>query len=145
LLSSLAPKLFSWYKTVLAKIMEEQMTYITYNRKTKVAIIRAVETARKAGKTWNEAHAAAIKAGHKGNLRNLLKMLYKSGIKTSRRRRKAAAAAIPMAPVIKRGPGRPPKAAGMDGLEALVNKLVRERAAVALDQAVAALVSARNS
>ena len=160
------------------------MKYKVYDPKTKAAIIEAVTSARKAGKTWDEAHAEAIKAGCKGNLRNLLKMLYKSGVKvTKRRRRKAAPAAGGMEfPILKRGPGRPPKiaaglaipilkrgpgrprkiaigmplpflkrgpgrpskaVAGMNGIEALVENVVRERVACVLDRAIAILGEAR--
>ena len=67
-----------------------------YSADTKVRIAEAVAEARKTG-TWKDAHAAAQKAGYRGNLDNLMKLVArkKAAKKTGSAKRAAPAPAAP--------------------------------------------------
>lgn len=126
----------------------------TYDAKTKAAIIAAASDARKAGKTWAEALEDAKKAGYAGSLQGITKMMRTVAKKAKKAKQPAGkrrgrkpgpkAAVNVAAKIAKRGPGRPPKAAaGMDGIEAMVSKLVESRVKAVLDKAIAVLKTMR--
>jgi hypothetical protein len=130
-----------------------------YKPKVKAAIIEAVQAARKAKKTWPEAHAAAKEAGFKGRVQNLMRMVNRAGVKVAKRRGRKPGrkpAAVPTQakrgpgrpPKAKRGPGRPPKAKvgrpkGVGSIEAMIGRLVKQQVNGVLDKAIAVLKAAK--
>src|SRR5580765_423570 len=112
----------------------------SYDDATKQAIIHATVAARRAGKTWREAHAAAKAAGYVGSQQGIIKLLRAKGTRTGRRGRKPG-----RPPGSKnRRPGRPPKSAGQaTDIASLVDRLVQSRINDALDRAIAVLKNAK--
>ena len=116
----------------------------SYNAGTKAAIIEAVRNARKAKKSWAEACLAAKEAGYKGTLPGLEQLLRRAGLIRRRGRKPGRKPAVNVAAgIVKRGPGRPPKAAGLDGIEAMISELIKARVKAVLDKAIAALENLR--
>ena len=124
-----------------------------YTDAQKAAILDAVKTARKTG-TWPDALKAAEGAGFKGGLQYLMKFV-SGGAK--RRGRKAAAKTVSAKGkklgrpkgsknAVKRGPGRPKASgaagAGLGAIDSIVEKMVEQRVAAAMDRAVKALETA---
>jgi hypothetical protein len=119
-----------------------------YKPAVKAAIISAVQEARKAKKTWAEAHAAAMEAGFKGRVQNLMRMINRAGVKVAKRRGRKPGRKPAAAPIQKRGPGRPRKAKvgrpkGVGSIEAMIERLVIERVRGVLDRAIAVLERAK--
>ncbi len=130
-----------------------------YTDEQKSAIIEAVKTARKTG-SWPDALKAAKDAGYKGQLQYLMKF---AGGKKQQKSSKAVKPAAPgkaEAPVaakkkagrpkgsknaVKKGPGRPKGAAtamnvaGLDGIEAIVSRMVEQQVGAKIGAAVKAL------
>ena len=115
-----------------------------YDAETKAAIIKATADARSAGKTWADALVAAKGAGYKGSLPYLMKTAQSSGaVKVRRRRRRKVVQPV----VAKRGPGRPAKKMGSNGMglgaiDRIVEQMVESRVSVAMKRAVVALEKA---
>ena len=117
-----------------------------YDVKTKEAFLSAAREARKSGKSWQEAFAAATEAGYTGTRNGLKKMaLYAFRVKSPRQSRRGRPARRG------RGPGRPAgrpvsgrargAIGGLDAIQNMVNSLVRQRVTAALDGAISALQS----
>ena len=107
-----------------------------YDPKTKAAFLNAARKARRAGKTWAQAHADAKAAGYQGNAISLYQMLRakskKAGKKAGKRRGR------------KPGPkGKVGRPKGVGSIEAMIDRLVRERVNAVLDKAIAVLVKAK--
>ena len=103
-----------------------------YDPQTKAAIVAAALAARKDGKTWAEAFQAGKEAGYSGSLAGLEQMVRKaSGKEPGRRGRPPAKARAPEAP------------GGISSVEALIEKIVKDRVRAALDRAIAGLKRAR--
>ncbi|HLX63342.1 MAG TPA: hypothetical protein VKX17_18875 [Planctomycetota bacterium] len=67
------------------------MKFKRYKPKTKQAILEAVKTTRSSGGKFADAFEAAKKAGYKGSSGGLYQMVYNSGSKKKRGRKKAEA------------------------------------------------------
>ncbi|MGD0093482.1 MAG: hypothetical protein ABSE73_26515 [Planctomycetota bacterium] len=103
-----------------------------YNPKTKAAIIEAALAARKDGKTWAGAFQAAKGAGYNGSLGGLDQMVRNAGRKAPGR--------------LGQPPGKvqaPDAPGGIPGIEAFIEKIVKDRVRAALDKAIADLKRAR--
>ena len=128
-----------------------------YSPAAKAAIMRAAILARGTG-TWAEAHKAAKNAGYRGSVQGIVKMLRASNRKKHPRKVAVKQAAVKRSPgrpkgsVIKRGSGRPKGTGkrlgrplktvsvnGMGSIQAVVDRIVRERVSAALDRAIAVL------
>lgn len=117
----------------------------SYDAATKDAFIHATVEARRAGKTWREAHAAAKAAGYQGSQQGIVKLLRGKGARKGRRGRK------PGRPLgsknVVRRPGRPGRpqasASPASDIAALVDKLVQARINDALDRAIGVLKGAK--
>jgi hypothetical protein len=118
------------------------MPRAAYDEATKAAIKKAALDARKAGKTWKDAHAAAQEAGYQGSQQGIIKLLRTEG--KAKRGRKPGR---PAGSKNKRKPGRP-KGSGAGAsshpseISQLIDKLVKGRIQEALDKAIAVLKSA---
>ncbi|HEY3320074.1 MAG TPA: hypothetical protein VGP72_06395 [Planctomycetota bacterium] len=111
-----------------------------YDAETKKSIIDAALDARKADKSWAEAFDAAKSKGYTGSRQGLEQMIRAA----SRKGAPNASSAF------KRRAGRPARlpagaASGLQSLEALVDQIVKEKVAAALDDAIASLQKSRNS
>ena len=118
----------------------------SYDASTKQAIIHATVEARRTGKTWREAHAAAKAAGYQGSQQGIIKLLGGQGIRRKRRGRKPGRPAGSKNVVRRPGrPGRPPASASpANDIASLVDKLVQARINAALDKAIAVLRDAKS-
>ncbi len=123
-----------------------------YTDAQKSAILEAVKAARKTG-SWPDALKAAQEAGYKGQLQYLMK--FAGGKK--QRGQKAVKATAPVASkkkagrpkgsknAVKKGSGRPTGAVaaingvGLDGIEAIVSRMVEERVGAKIGAAVKTL------
>jgi hypothetical protein len=111
----------------------------TYDPQTKAAILAAATEARAAGKPWSVAFSAAREAGYKGSLQGITHLLMNAKKPAGKRGRKPGPKAA-----VKVTSGRPLKvAAGTDSIEAMVDKLVRERVSSILNKAIATLEELR--
>lgn len=135
------------------------MAKSVYSDGMKAKIIEAVVAARKAKKSWTEAHAAATEAGYKGGLNGVVKLVRSESIRTGKpmgikfhKRKRGGMGAAPSAAAapapVKRGPGRPRKTMAPAGsvtgsIEAMVAQLVAARVRAVLDEAIAALKNLR--
>jgi hypothetical protein len=117
----------------------------SYDAATKEAIIHATVEARRAGKTWREAHAAAKASGYQGSQQGIVKLLGGKGMRRRRRGRKPGRP--PGVKKLGRRPGRPGRPPGSaspaSDIASLVDKLVQSRINGALDQAIAVLRGAK--
>jgi hypothetical protein len=112
------------------------MPRVTYAAETKAALMRAVTTARKSGKSWKDAHEAAVAVGYKGSLQGIVKLMRSM----SGGKRKPG-----------RKPGRPAGrkngvklAPNGTDISTLIDSLVDARINAALDKAIQVLRSARH-
>ncbi|HEY3322498.1 MAG TPA: hypothetical protein VGP72_18700 [Planctomycetota bacterium] len=106
-----------------------------YDKKVKAAIIAATTAARSEGKSWNDAFKAAKDAGYTGSRGGLEQMIRNAALKS-----KKQAVKKPGRPAGKRR-GRPPMQApaGLDAVQQIVERTVRQQVNAAIDRAVAAL------
>ena len=99
-----------------------------YDEATKTAIVSAALEARKAGKKWAEALQAAKEAGYRGKLISLVGFVKSPG-------------------QVGRKPGRPAKKAqaegGLESIQEVIERLVKERVRAALDKAIGELEKTR--
>ena len=99
-----------------------------YDEATRSAIVNAAIGARKSGKKWPEALKAAKRAGYRGGLIALTGFVTRAG-KTARK------------------PGRPARKAqavgGLEPIQEIIERLVKERVRAALDRAITELERAR--
>ena len=103
-----------------------------YNAKTKNAFLSAARQARNAGKTWREAFKAAKNAGYSGSEQGIKKMILYGTGKNSRRhaqRRRTL-----------RRPG--PAGHGLNAIQKMVDRMVKERVHQVLGRAIALLQQA---
>jgi hypothetical protein len=123
------------------------MPRVFYEPSTKEAIINAAAEARKADKTWQDAHTAAKAAGYQGSLQGIIKLMRAVDGRGGKPGRK------PGRPAGSRGPGRPRKAvaaaastggSNSGDIASLVNNLVKARINEALDRAIASLQGAKS-
>ena len=112
-----------------------------YDAKTKAKILAAAK-----GKSIAEAHIAAVGAGYRGTAASLYQMLRNSGMtgKKKRGRPKGSMKASVATPTVRRGPGRPAKAAGslhggLGDIESIVSREVQGRINAAARAAIAEL------
>ena len=107
-----------------------------YDPNEKVAIIKAALDARAAGKTWVEAHAAAKKAGYKGKLKSLDRMIRKL-----KRRAGKAKVAPAMTAKVEKKPIRPVSIAAKryDPLHKMIDQLVKQKVRAVVEKAIAEL------
>jgi hypothetical protein len=103
-----------------------------YSPKTRTAILDAVRQARAQKKSWKDAHTAAKAAGYKGGLPAIIKMVRMESGKGPGRPKGAG-----------RRPGRPPgRSASVNGvgsINAIVDKIVKDRVRIAIQRAIAVL------
>ncbi|HLX64750.1 MAG TPA: hypothetical protein VKX17_25995 [Planctomycetota bacterium] len=116
------------------------MPRAAYDEATKAAIKKAALDARKAGKTWKDAHAAAQAAGYQGSQQGIIKLL-----RTETKAKPGRKPGRPAGSKNKKKPGRP-KGSGVStptsDISQLIDKLVKGRIQEALDKAIAVLKSA---
>ena len=95
-----------------------------YDDAAKAAIVNAALEARKAGKKWAEALEAAKAVGYRGGLISLIGFVNLPG-------------------QVAKKPGRPAKKAkvvgGLESIQEIIERLVKERVGAALDRAIAEL------
>jgi hypothetical protein len=110
-----------------------------YSEQTRTAIVDAAVGERKSGKSWNDALDAAKKAGYKGKLQYLVKMVRGSGaggIRTRGRKR-----GRPAGKPVHRAMNNV-RAGGLGSIENIVNSMVEERLKKTINSAVSALEQA---
>ena len=95
-----------------------------YDDASKAAIVNAALEARKAGKKWRQALEAAKVVGYRGGLISLIGFVNRPG-------------------QVARKPGRPAKKAqvvgGLEPIQEIIERLVKERVRAALDRAIGEL------
>jgi len=98
-----------------------------YDEATRAAIVNAALEARKAKKRWPEALQAAKAAGYRGGVIALMGFVTRAG-KTARK------------------PGRPAgqKASGLEPIQEIIERLVKERVTAALGKAIEELEKVRS-
>ena len=99
-----------------------------YDSVTRAAIVNAALEARKAGKKWRQALEAARAVGYRGGVIALIGLVGRAG-KTAKK------------------PGRPAKevqvVGGLEPIQAIIERLVKERVRAALDKAIVELEKGR--
>jgi len=135
-MSALRPLIFpfvSWFAPPLPIIfreptLENEMKPNRYDPKVKKMILEAVKTTRSSGGKFADAFEAAKKAGYKGSSGGLYQMVYNSGGKKKRGRKKAAAKPVA-------------EPSSMNSVAAEIAALVSKAVKAGLASAIAALES----
>ena len=99
-----------------------------YDEATRTAIVNAVFETRKAGKKWPEALQAAKAAGYRGGLIALTGFVTRAGKVVKKRGRPAKKVQV---------------AGGLEPVQEIIERLVKERVRAALDRAIEELEKAR--